>query len=247
MVLVSIIYWAFFLLMLPLLVLPAVIIWAITFPFDRRLVILHMYSCFWGCFYIYMNPIWKVRFEGRKRLPWRESVVIVTNHASLVDILVLYALYRPYKWVSKASNFKLPFIGWNMRLNRYVPLVRGNRESVLQMMDMCRDYLNSGNSVLIFPEGTRSKTGALQPFKDGAFQLAMETGRPVVPIAVTGTSRTLPKHGLILRDAMDARVEVLEPLQPEDFEDVAGLRDAAHAALTEALRGKVPQELDEAV
>jgi 1-acyl-sn-glycerol-3-phosphate acyltransferase len=245
--LLSIIYWTFLIATLPLFFAPAVIIWALTAPFGKRRVLLHLYSCFWASFYIYMNPIWKVRVTGRHRLPWRDSVVIVTNHASLIDILVLFALYRPYKWVSKESNFKLPFIGWNMRLNRYVPLRRGNRESVIGMMEMCRDYLNTGSSVLIFPEGTRSKTGELQAFKDGAFTLAMEAGRPVVPIAVSGTARSLPKHGLILRDAMDARVEVLEPLSPSDFDDVAALRDAAHAAIGEALRGKGRRALDEAV
>jgi 1-acyl-sn-glycerol-3-phosphate acyltransferase len=246
-VLFSIVYWAFFLLTLPVFFVPAVVIWLVTAPFDRRRVLLHLYSCFWGAFYIYANPIWKVRVNGRRKVPWREPVVIVTNHASLIDIIVLFALYRPYKWVSKESNFKLPFIGWNMRLNGYVPLVRGKRESVIRMMELCRDYLNSGSSVLIFPEGTRSKTGGLQPFKDGAFQLAMDTGRAILPIAVSGTARSLPKHGLILRDSMDAHIEVLDLLGPSDFEDVAALRDAAHAAIAEALRGRGPKELDEAV
>jgi 1-acyl-sn-glycerol-3-phosphate acyltransferase len=247
MLLLSIFYWLFLVLTLPVFFLPAAAIWAVTMPFDRRRLTLHLYSCFWASFYIYMNPIWKVRVSGRRKVPWRESVVIVTNHASLIDILVLFALYRPYKWVSKESNFKLPFIGWNMSLNRYVPLVRGDRGSVIRMMEMCRDYLNSGSSVLIFPEGTRSKTGELQPFKDGAFQLAMETGRPILPIAVSGTARSLPKHGLILRDSMDAHVEVLDPLSPTDFGDLAALRDAAHTAIGEALRGRAPQALDEAV
>jgi 1-acyl-sn-glycerol-3-phosphate acyltransferase len=247
MLLFSIFYWLFLVLTLPIFFVLAIAVWLVTVTFDRRRLILHLYSCFWASFYIYMNPIWKVRVTGRRKVPWRESVVIVTNHASLIDILVLFALYRPYKWVSKDSNFKLPFIGWNMRLNRYVPLVRGDRDSVIRMMEMCRDYLTSGSSVLIFPEGTRSKTGALQPFKDGAFQLAMETGRPILPIAVSGTARSLPKHGLILRDSMDAHVEVLDPLSPADFSDLAALRDAAHAAIGEALRGRAPLALDEAV
>ncbi|MGH2809174.1 MAG: lysophospholipid acyltransferase family protein [Actinomycetota bacterium] len=247
MILFSVFYWVFFLLTLPILFVPAVVIWLVTIPFDRRRVLLHLYSCLWGCFYIYMSPIWKVRVSGRHRVPWRGSVVIVTNHASLVDILVLFALYRPYKWVSKQSNFKLPIIGWLMRMNRYVPLVRGNRESILRMMEICRNYLNSGSSVLIFPEGTRSKTADLQPFKNGAFQLAMDTRRPIVPVAVSGTARSLPKHGLILRDTMDAHVDILEPLLPQDFENHEQLRDAAHAAIADALRGRIPRELDEAV
>ena len=80
--------------------------------------------------------------DGRAHLPWRGGAVLVSNHASLGDILVLFGLYRPFKWVSKASNFRLPFIGWNMRLNRYVGVVRGQRESVVKMLADCEAWLD---------------------------------------------------------------------------------------------------------
>jgi 1-acyl-sn-glycerol-3-phosphate acyltransferase len=80
-----------------------------------------------------MNPLWHLKVEGRERLPWNEPAVLVADHESLGDILVLFGLYSPFKWVSKASNFNLPFIGWNMRLNRYVPLVRGDRARIIQI------------------------------------------------------------------------------------------------------------------
>ncbi len=184
---------------------------------------------------------------GRRRIPWQDPVIIVSNHASLIDILVLFALYRPYKWVSKAENFKLPFIGWNMDLNDYVKVRRGDRASVIDMMDRCRGHLRAGSSLLIFPEGTRSKSGELQAFKDGAFRLAMECDRPIVPVAVSGTARSLPKHGLILREPMDARVEVLQPLHPGHYGSVEELREAAHAAIGDALVGPDRASFDEAV
>jgi 1-acyl-sn-glycerol-3-phosphate acyltransferase len=90
----------------------------------------------------------------------------------LLDILVLFRIYKHFKWVSKIENFRLPCIGWNMRLNRYIPLRRGDRESVRQMMDACETTLRAGSSIMMFPEGTRSKNGVLQPFKTGAFELA---------------------------------------------------------------------------
>jgi 1-acyl-sn-glycerol-3-phosphate acyltransferase len=242
----SIVYWVFLVLTLPVFYIPAVVIWLVTLPFDRRRVVLHYYTCFWGAFYIYTNPFWKVRVTGREKLPWRKPVIIVSNHASLIDIIVLFALYRPYKWVSKAENFKLPFIGWNMTMNGYVRLVRGERASVIAMMDRCRHYLGHGSSLLMFPEGTRSDTGELREFKAGAFQLAMETGCPVVPVAVWGTAKSLPKHGLVLRDSMDARVEVLDPIDPTDFESLEALRDAARAAIRDALLDPEPR-LDEAI
>ena len=138
--------------------------------------------------------------------------MLVANHASLIDILVLFDLFRPYKWVSKASNFRLPFVGWNMRLNDYVPLRRGDRESVLEMLAHCGRHLESGSPILMFPEGTRSADGALKAFKDGAFELAVAHGVPVIPIAVHGTAAALPKHGLVLEQHVDARIEVLEPI-----------------------------------
>ena len=235
MYLVSIVYWIFFLVTLPILFVPAVVIWMFTAGFGKRRTLLHFYTCFWAVFLLWMNPIWSVKVLGRERIPWRSSVVIVSNHQSLIDILVLFALWRPFKWVSKVENFKLPFIGWNMRLNDYVPLVRGDRDSVIKMMESCRRHLNSRTSVLIFPEGTRSKTSELREFKDGAFRLAFDTGRPVVPVALSGTSKSLPKHGLILRDRMDALVQVLEPIDPAGFDSVESLRDATREAIAEAL------------
>jgi 1-acyl-sn-glycerol-3-phosphate acyltransferase len=239
----SIAYWAFIALSCVPFFAGAVIIFVMTLPFDRRRVVLHLYSCFWAAFYLYCNPIWQLRVNGRSRLPWRGPAVIVANHASLIDILVLFALYRPFKWVSKAANFRLPFIGWNMTLNDYVPLVRGNRESIARMMVECKRHLAAGSPVLIFPEGTRTRDGQLQAFKDGAFRLAAEVGCPLVPVAVHATGECLPKHGYVLRQRMRAVVEVLEPIAPAG-RSVDELRDAARAAIAASLdsqRGHAPE------
>jgi 1-acyl-sn-glycerol-3-phosphate acyltransferase len=231
----SIAYWAFFGLTCPLFFVGAVLVWLVTLPFDRRKVILHLYSCAWAVFYVYVNPLWKLRTTGREHLPWRGPAVIVANHASLFDILVLFDLFRPFKWVSKHENFKIPFIGWNMRLNGYVSLVRGDRESVATMLDQCRRLLERGNPVLFFPEGTRTRDGRLQAFKDGAFELALEHQVPLVCIAVHGTGRALPKHGLIMREHVNAHVEVLPPLDSAAFRSVDALRDAAREHIAVAL------------
>ncbi len=231
----SVAYWVFVSLTMPVFFLGALLIRLATFPFDRRRVANHLYSCFWASFYVYMNPLWRCRVIGREKLPWKGPAVIVANHASLVDILVLYGLYRPYKWVSKESIFKVPFVGWNMRLNAYVSLMRGAPDSIRRMMNRCLELLREGSPVLIFPEGTRSETGRLQAFKGGAFRLAKEAGCPLVPVAVRGTSLSLPKHGLVLRNRMNATVEVLEPLDPAAHPSAEALRDAARAAIAVAL------------
>jgi 1-acyl-sn-glycerol-3-phosphate acyltransferase len=231
----SILYWAFIVLTMPLFFPLALVVFAVTWPFDRRRVALHLFSCAWASFYVHMNPLWRNEVRGRDRLPWRAPAVIVANHLSMIDILVLYGLYRPFKWVSKESLFRVPFLGWNMVLNGYVPLRRGAAESIRRMYARCAELLAQGSPILLFPEGTRSASGALQPFKDGAFRLAVEAGVPVIPVAIQGTWDTLPKHGLVLRNRMDAIVEVLEPLHPERYPTHVELRDAARAAIESAL------------
>lgn len=231
----SAVYWAFIVLTCPVFFVGACVVWLLALPFDRRKVALHLYSSAWAMFYIYVNPLWRVRFSGRALLPWKGAAVLVANHASLIDILVLFGLFRPFKWVSKIEIFTVPVIGWNMRLNGYVPIRRGSRDSVRAMMDRCGRLLEAGSPVLLFPEGRRTDDGQLQAFKDGAFELAVRHGVPVYPIVVRGTGRALPKHGVVLREHVRAEVEVLAPLHPADHAGLAGLRDAARQRIAEAL------------
>jgi 1-acyl-sn-glycerol-3-phosphate acyltransferase len=205
----------------------ALVVFVLTLPFDRNGRVLHLYSCAWAQLYFLVNPFWKLKVFGREKLPWKGPAVLVANHESLGDILVLFGLYRPFKWVSKRSVFTVPFIGWNMWLNRYVGLVRGNKASILEMIRTCERWLERGVPVLLFPEGTRSPDGQVKAFKDGAFHLAVSKACPVFPIVLTGTRRTLPKHGFVLRDNAVCRLEVMDPVQPTDFGgDVERLRDA---------------------
>ncbi|WP_033337944.1 lysophospholipid acyltransferase family protein [Catenuloplanes japonicus] len=233
--LLSYLYWTIIAITCPIFFVGALLVWAATVLFDRRKVVLHLYSSAWAVFYVRLNPLWRLRTTGRELLPRKGAAVLVANHASLIDILVLFDLFRPFKWVSKSEIFKVPFVGWNMWLNGYVPLVRGSGESVRRMMTRCGQLLDQGIPVLLFPEGRRSEDGHLQKFKDGAFELAVRHHAPVYPIAVHGTGRALPKHGLVLRAQINARVEVLPPLHPTDFPDTRALRDAAHTRIAEAL------------
>jgi 1-acyl-sn-glycerol-3-phosphate acyltransferase len=146
---------------------------------------------------------------------------MVANHNSVVDIFVLFRLFAHFKWVSKIENFKIPFIGWNMSLNGYVQLRRGDRESVVKMLARCEELLREGNSIMMFPEGTRSLTGELKPFKPGAFELAVKTGLPVLPIAVTGTFRALPKHGFRIAPQRVV-VRVLPAVEPGESVEALG-------------------------
>jgi 1-acyl-sn-glycerol-3-phosphate acyltransferase len=166
---------------------------------------------------------------------------MVANHLSLLDILVLFRLFTHYKWVSKIENFRVPFIGWNMSMNRYVKLRRGDRASVVQMMKACRSTLAEGNSIMMFPEGTRSPTGRMRAFKAGAFELALETKRPILPMVIQGTSDALPKRGFVLRGRHPITVNILPELPYESF---AGM---SVEALTDHVRRIIAAELCENV
>jgi len=230
--LASLAFWAFIAVSSVLLFPAAVLVWLVTLPFDRRKVALHRFTCFWASLYTWLNPLWPVTVRGREQVDPRATYVMVANHQSLLDILVLFRLFRHFKWVSKVENFKVPLVGWNMRLNGYIPLKRGDRSSVLEMLARCEETLGSGSSIMMFPEGTRAQDGRLQAFKPGAFDLAIRLGLPILPILVTGTAGALPKHGFVLRGHQTIGIRVLAPIPPESYE---GLDAAALAARTRAV------------
>jgi 1-acyl-sn-glycerol-3-phosphate acyltransferase len=199
----------------------AVVIWVLTVPFDRRLVVLHRFTCFWASLYTWFNPAWPVTLEGREKIRDDTTYVMVANHLSLLDILVLFRLFRHFKWVSKIENFKVPFIGWNMSMNRYIKLRRGDRDSVIEMMAECEKTIAEGNSIMMFPEGTRSPNGVLRPFKPGAFELAKKTQTAILPIVISGTADALPKRGFVLQGRHPVRIRVLDPIPPERVADMS--------------------------
>ncbi len=227
--------WALLIVTCPPLFLIALLIWLVTAPFDRRLRLLHLYSCAWASFYTYVFPYWFVSVRNRERLRSDRAYVVVSNHQSLLDILVLFRLYRHFKWVSKAEIFRLPFIGWNMTLNRYIAIRRGDPQDAIRMMAACGEALESGSSILIFPEGTRSLDGELRDFRHGAFTLALRHHVPILPIVLDGTVDALPKHGVVSPGA-DIVIQVLDPIAVDGFSDVEVLRDHVRGVMADGLR-----------
>jgi 1-acyl-sn-glycerol-3-phosphate acyltransferase len=235
----SLVFWIFLVVSSILLFPLALVIWAATVLVDRKLVVLHRFTCFWASLYTWMNPVWRVHIEGREKIRPGAAYVMVANHQSLLDILVLFRLFVHFKWVSKVENFRVPCVGWNMSLNRYIKLRRGDKESIARMMDACARTLAQGNSVMMFPEGTRSPDGRLRAFKHGAFTLAQRTGAPLLPIVVQGTAHALPKRGFVLHGRYDIRIHVLDEIPHASF---------AHTpveALTQEVRDRIAAELVE--
>jgi len=205
----------------------ALVIRLVTAPLDRRRVITNVFSAFWASVYIFCMPAWSVRIRGREKLSIGKNYVFVANHQSQLDILVLYRLLFPYRWVSKAAVFRIPFIGWNMRLNGDIPLKRGDKTSVQAMMAKCEDLLKKNISIFFFPEGTRSKDGRLRPFKPGAFILAQKTRTPIQPVVIKHTKDALPKHSMTIGEAKTMEVEVLDAIPIYKFDHLSAEETAA--------------------
>ncbi|MBC2712515.1 MAG: 1-acyl-sn-glycerol-3-phosphate acyltransferase [Desulfosarcina sp.] len=220
----------------------ALVIWVLTVLVDRRLIVLHLFTSFWASLYLWTMPAWSVHVDGRRKDAWKRNYVIVSNHQSQLDILVAFRLFIPFKWVSKIEVFKLPFLGWNMRLNRYIKLKRGDKAGIAQMFADCEKALSQGNSIFIFPEGTRSKTGELKPFKPGAFILAKKMGVPILPVVISGTNAALPKHSLNFHGRQHIRIRMLDPLAPERFDglSVEALSNKVHAVISDELEKMAP-------
>ena len=190
----------------------ACIIRFVTAPFDRRKIISNLFTSFWASCYTWCMPPWSVKIIGRHKLSMKKNYVMVSNHQSQLDILVLYRLFFPFRWVSKAAVFNLPFIGWNMVLNGYIKLRRRDKDSIKKMMQTCEELLDNHISVFFFPEGTRSSDGLLRPFKPGAFILAKKARMPIVPLVINNTKDALPKHSIRIQGKHHMEVRVLDEI-----------------------------------
>ena len=239
----SLAFWAFLvgssLLLFPV----ALVLWAVTAPFDRRRRVQHLFTCAWASLYTWLNPLWPVRIGGRERIRPDRTYVMVANHQSFLDVLVLFRLFTHFKWVSKAEMFRIPCLGWNMALNDYVRLRRGSPESIARMMATCERHLAMGSSIMIFPEGTRSPDGMLRSFKHGAFTLAQRAGVPILPIVVDGTAHALPKHGFVLGRRHAIRVAVLDEIPAAEV--IASSPEALVANVRARIAHELGQTLDD--
>ncbi len=213
--------------------LPVMVILAIvTFPFDRGRRVVGRFLRWCAIVVARTCPLWTIRVEGRWPAGPRRAYVLVSNHESNVDPFILSHLPREVKWMAKDSLFRIPWIGWMLRLSGDIPVVRGDRESGGSALDKARHYLQIGVPVMVFPEGTRSRDGNLLPFKTGAFRLAIATRCPILPCVVAGTAGALEPGSLRLRRAK-LRVRVLDPVEVSGLtaDDVDSLRDRVRALI----------------
>ena len=236
---INVLLWLFFVVTSSILVVGAAIIRIVMGTFDPNGKILQQYSCFWACLYLWCNPFWSATIKGKENADRNKTYVMVSNHQSFADILVVFRTFLHFKWVAKKSLFKTPLLGWNMTLNGHVPIERGDAQSREKCLDRCKEWIRKGSSIFFFPEGTRSEDGNMRPFKAGAFRLALETGTDILPMIIRGSRYAIPKHSPWIHRKSKMELEILSPISIKGFdisrleEESKRLAEMAHAQIKE--------------
>lgn len=134
----------------------------------------------------------RVKVEGLEHVNLRETAIYCANHQSAMDIPILFVhLPVQFRFVAKRSLFKMPFMGWHLRRSGHIAVERERPREALKSLQQAAQQVREGKSLVLFPEGHRSRSGQIAPFKAGTFYLAILAGVPIVPMTINGTRRIL--------------------------------------------------------
>ncbi len=198
---------------------------------------------------IAINPLWKLRLTSVRIENPRRPYLAVSNHQSHVDIPFLSTVPWDMKWFAKAELFKIPVLGWLMKLGEDIPVERGDKRKAAQALIRANHYLQNHCPVIIFPEGTRSRDARVHGFSDGAFHLAIRAQVPVLPMAIDGSFDCLPKRSWRFGEPHDINVRVFPPIETAGMTvaDLPALRDRVRRMIIEQIaewRGVTPESVD---
>jgi len=188
----------------------------ITYPFDRKGRVVHRYARLWGKAALVANHV-KVRTEGLEQLNEKGPYIFMSNHQGSYDIFALLGhLPFQFKWLAKKELFSIPFFGWAMAAAGYISIDREGTRETVKALNEAAERIRDGMSVVVFPEGSRSPDGSIQPFKKGGFTLAIKSGVPVVPIAITGSRDIMPKDKLSAASG-EIRIRIGNPIETKNY------------------------------
>jgi 1-acyl-sn-glycerol-3-phosphate acyltransferase len=192
--------------------------------------------------HVMANAEVKVTVAGRENADRAKTYLIMSNHQSHYDVAVIYYVLGSHtRMVAKRELFRLPVFGQALRIAGFVSVDRGNRRSAIASLEEAKSQLKAGTPMWIAPEGTRSTTGELLPFKKGGFVLALATGAPILPVTIRGTRNILPAHGARSTAGVEVTVTIHPEVDPGAF---AALEPkVARDRLMGAVRGSIERGL----
>jgi len=188
----------------------------ITYPFDRRGKVIHHYARLWGKVALLANRV-KVRLEGIEHLKGEGPYIFMSNHQGSFDIFALLG-YLPFqfRWLAKKELFSIPFFGWVIAAAGYISIDREGSRKTVEAMNEAARKIQEGMSLIIFPEGSRSPDGSIQPFKKGGFTLAIKSKVPIIPISITGSREIMPKGKLTVTSG-EIRIRIDHPIETQNY------------------------------
>ena len=209
-------------------------------PLDRKRRLAHAQCFWWSDILVGVNPFWKIKVSGLENIDKRKTYVMVVNHQSMADIVILYKIKSQFKWIAKESLFKIPFFGWCMSLAKHIKLSRGTFGSIKKVYRQAAKWLRDDMSVMFFPEGTRSETSDMGDFLNGAFKLAIKEKKPILPIVLHGIRDAIPKGSWIFSTKLKGSLEVLPEIDTASFKpaDFGKLKQITRRELEGALLKK---------
>ena len=212
------------------------VLFVLTAPFDRRRRIMHYHSALWCTLGLGLSPLWKVRLEGKENLDRSRSHVVILNHQSLLDVLIAFRLFYPVKMIGKKILAFVPIVGWNLFLSGHILVDRKDTKSQFKAIRRMEHLITHGDSLLVFPEGTRTKDGEIGEYKKGAFRSAAATGTPLLPVVIDGPYQLLPKKGFIVNEVRDIVIRILPPIPVEKGSKPGDLARISHEIMSEELK-----------
>lgn len=223
-----------------ILFIPALIVWLINLPFDREVRWLNSYRFWWGRLYFNISPGWTVSAEGMENIDAAKQYIVVMNHQSALDIPFSTFIRSQFNWVSKFEVLYIPVIGWLMWMCRDIPIKRGTTKSTRMMMHAISEKIANGKSVLLYPEGTRTRDGKVKHFKEGAFVVAKSNKVGILPVVIEGTFDAMPRGKFGFRLSQEFRMKVLPEVS---FESIKDLTPRQVAEQLEVMMRTVHQEM----
>ena len=186
--------------------------------FDSSSNLSHKVSSLWGRWLCTLNGI-QVDVEGLEHIQQDQAQILIANHQGFFDIFALSGfLPLQIRWMAKSSLFKIPFVGWSITASGYIPVDRSNRKKSYQAFLTTIEKLKAGNSIVIFPEGTRSEDGTIGPFKKGSLLLSVRSGAPLVPVTLLGTGSIIKKGSCIIKPGR-VQIVISPPLSSQAVKD----------------------------